>query len=439
MDDFLLYLYFSVCALAVAGIIASPRRLYVYPWAMSVVFTAFVAPQLMTLSNHPSLLPAGAFSALMTVVLLCFAAIWAGYYGSWARLPSGLVSFRTDETRLFHCGVVLMLVGTVFQYLTVREAALGVRDQYGNWTGTVTIYSFFANLIMPGLAILLRSSLRTRSPVAIALTLFALQSPLSAAVFYGRREPTVLAVMIIGMNLYFEKKLVPPRLLVMIGIFGAAVMIPVTAHYRSYSEEHGLGAFAHFDVLEVFLDGTNSGNAPELTFAGHCINNASSSGKYWYGAGYWNTMAFRFVPAQLVGADTKASLTIDTSLTIEDVREASAFIPPGATCTGFGDSFLEFGYFGCLFFAVTGAFFRGLWSPATRGSVPAQLLYMQVLTSSMLAVTHQTSDFLPALTYNILFMGAVLWYSKLRQGERPHMTAVVHGRPTPAALSWGRS
>jgi hypothetical protein len=139
---------------------------------------------------------------------------------------------------------------------------------------------------------------------------------------------------------------------------------------------------------------------------------------YEYGAGYWNNLVFRFVPAQFVGKTFKSAIMIggekrDMSDFVYDVFGVR--LPIGITVTGIGDSFNQFGYFGCLFFAVLGYLFKTVWAAASRpnGTV-AQILYIQITTSAMRAATHQTVDFLPALVYGVIVIGAIAFFAKDR-------------------------
>ena len=87
-------------------------------------------------------------------------------------------------------------------------------------------------------------------------------------------------------------------------------------------------------------------------------------------------------------------------------------LPVGLTVTGMGDSFNEFGYLGCLFFAALGYLFKTLWAAANRpNGTMAQILYIQVTTSAMRAATHQTIDFLPGFIYSVIFIGAIAFYA----------------------------
>jgi hypothetical protein len=83
-----------------------------------------------------------------------------------------------------------------------------------------------------------------------------------------------------------------------------------------------------------------------------------------------------------------------------------------------GDSFQQFGYFGCGFFLLLAVIFRTLWLTSLQPSAFfAQLLYIQTSTSAMRAVTHQTVDYLPGLVYNVIFLGLAVWYARERAPE----------------------
>jgi len=188
-----------------------------------------------------------------------------------------------------------------------------------------------------------------------------------------------------------------------------------------YAKDEGLAAFQRINVIDAFLESHQEGNAPELTFAAYYIADVDRSGNFSYGAGYWNQLVFRFVPAQLVGADLKAGLQFyspranfsDTSLPLG--------VFPGTTITGMADSYQAFGFLGCLFFALPAALFKNLWTAARhRNGLAAQLLYSQSIICAMRSVTHQSVDFLPGLLYNLIFMCLVFWYAKDSR-QRPPM------------------
>ena len=72
-----------------------------------------------------------------------------------------------------------------------------------------------------------------------------------------------------------------------------------------------------------------------------------------------------------------------------------------------------------------------MWAAAKQpDSIVAQVLYIQVTTSAMRAVTHQTIDFLPGFLYSAIFIGAIAWYAK----EQPVVRAPVWAAPAPRQL-----
>jgi hypothetical protein len=396
------------------GLVLVPRRLFEYPWAMSAVFAAFVAPQLLSLLNRPDRIPPGSYAPLVGMAILCMLACWLGY----AKKPSPGVArgctVRLNDDRLLHGGLALLAIGIVSTFLMAGAAELAEnRTQHGIFTGASTMWHFFGQLQPLGFGIVLMSALRRPDTVTIGAVVAGLWSPLVAAVFFGRREPTVLTALIIMLSLFFRKGVSPPRWVVLFGILAAGFLIPITSEYRMYAKDDGLMALTRFDPIQTLSDAYWNGKAGELSYAAHVIAATRETGEYGYGRGYWNTMVFRFVPAQIVGQDTKEGLMLANPSTTQLVLPRRSGVTVGTTQTGLADSFSEFGYFGCLFFALVAVLFRNLWEAATRyRSTSAQLLYMVMLSSSMRAITHQTWDFLPALVYNGLFLGVVFLYAR---------------------------
>ena len=63
--------------------------------------------------------------------------------------------------------------------------------------------------------------------------------------------------------------------------------------------------------------------------------------------------------------------------------------------------------------AVMAYLFKNLWVAANQpGGTVAQILYIQVSTTGMRALTHQTIDFLPGFIYSAIFIGLVALYAR---------------------------
>jgi hypothetical protein len=309
-------------------------------------------------------------------------------------------------------GVVFIIVAYFFDHKINQMT----EEETGGtmWTGRVTIYSFFVSLILPGFAIALRTALKEGTLMAWVATIAGAINPILTAVIGGRRENTALFILTIALCFYFEWKKTPPRL-VIIGVLAAAtIVIPATGIYRGTVAEDGIRAVTKIDYVQNFKDFLNDESILELRNAAMIIDSTRRSGNYEWGRAYWDQLIFRFVPAQFVGTEFKDRLmfvSVEERLSGE-IHDSGYVASRGSTSTGMGDSFQQFGWLGCIFFALMAIVFRSLWWAAQqKQAVFAQLFYIQITTSGMRALTHQTLDFMPALVYNGVFLGLAYLYA----------------------------
>lgn len=410
------------CGLLLFFAIVRPRLIYQYPYFMAATFAAFIAPQLYGLSLIDTYDLYGGATALMS--LLCLTCCWLGYLPKAHPALIEKVNVSLNTNRFLHGGILLVMVGYVFTY---KFGSMEVDEQAGLMTGIGTIYLFFGGLVYPGFAICFFCALKGRHPIAWISAAVAAWIPLQAAIFYGRREPTVLFVLSLAMSLYFIKGIHAPRWAIVIGVVGAMFAIPAVGQYRSLSAEDPLAAFKELDFREGFNRYFEQDAISEVRNASVLIAATEQSGDYEWGAGYWNRIVFRFVPGQFVGKEIKDSLMIGGRQRDpgEFIEETTGFsVPMGSTVTGLGDSFNQFGYFGCLVFAAMAYLFKNLWVAASRpDGTMAQILYIQLMTTAMRALTHQTLDFLPGFLYSAIFIALVALYAREKRdwrGELQH-------------------
>ncbi len=414
---FFFILFVAGCAVLISIALVRPQFIYEYPYFMAATFTVFILPQAYALYRNgwggPYLEP---------MLLMCFlslAACWVGYlpraHPGFIRKLNGPVNTQ----RFLHGGVLMVLVGWYFTY---KFGTLPEDDPTRTFTGIGTIYLFFGGLVYPGFAICFYCALKSRSFFAWAMSAIAAWIPIQAAVFYGRRESTALFILSLGMSLFFIRGIRPARWLVAAAIVISMLLIPATGEYRKTAAEDPLLALKQIDVIEQFENYFEPDAISELKNGTVLIAATQESGAYGLGREYWNRIVFRFVPAQFVGEDFKKSLMIGGEERDwgEVVAQTASFeLPPGSTVTGLSDSFNQFGYLGCLVFAVIGYLFKNLWVAANQpdGTI-AQILYIQVTTSAMRASTHQTIDFLPGFIYSAIFIWLVALYARERSGWR---------------------
>lgn len=416
-----LYLILLVVSIAVilVGVMIKGERIFEFPYFMAAVFAGFILPQAFSLVRFPGKVGSGAVEGALLMTCLCLFACVIGYTGKPSIWLIRKINCPVFPHKMLHVGAFFVLCGYIFGFL-LSQIRLEFNMDRGGMTGLGTIYIFFASLKYPGLAIALSMVLQRVTMPRLVLLILAVISPAGEVILGGRREPAVALAMIILFCLYFYRRKKPSRILIFGALFLALLAIPATGVYRNLVAEGGIKQLRQLDLIGNFKDYFGKESVLELRNAAAIIETRRRYGGYDYGAGYWNQMIFRFVPAQLVGKEMKDTLVLGG--TVEDMfkrySETGYEFSIGSTPTGMGDSFRQFGWFGCLFFAVLGWFFRSIWISALQpNAMFAQLLYLLICTSAMRALTHQTVDFLPGFTYQFVFLWAGLWYAADR-GQR---------------------
>lgn len=424
-----IYFYCLVAVLAYMFLptIRKPTCIFEYPQFMAAVFLAFIVPQAVSLLRFPGSTPAGALTSVLLMCCLCAAMCWAGYRVRLKPRALRLLNHQADPARLFIGGLVFVACGYFFNYLI---SLMSDEETGGSmWSGKVNIYGFFAQLIYPGFAICLITALRQRNQIIpwMAVSVAAIL-PIEAIVLRGRREPATQFVLTILLTLFYVKRWSPPRWLVVGAVFLAMLAIPAAGTYRTIATAGAWDYLPNFSLLENFDHYVNSESSIlELRNAALLMEATKRTNSYEYGTAYWDQLVFRFVPAQIVGAQTKQALmfhTADERAATEELSMGFGYdTPTGSTLTGVGDVFRQFGYFGCLFFAVLGICLRPLYELSLRPDATfAQLFYIQIATSPMRAVTHQTVDFLPGIVYNAFFLGLIIFFANARVTPRRQRT-----------------
>jgi oligosaccharide repeat unit polymerase len=402
---------------------------------MSAVFAAFVLPQAISLIRAPGLASPSAVDAVMLMTLLCVIACILGYRARPNKWIVDQCQIPVDERKMFHCGLAFITCAYFFTYMIISLP--DAEKNAGMWTGRATIYGFFAGLMYPGFAICLARALKYGRLDAWLVTVTAGIPSILGSLLGGRRETTVLLAVTIALTLYYQRRYVLPRLVVVGAIIAAMIAIPATGNYRSAIRRSGLSGLQNIDVVGNFNRFMSSASILELRNAAMMIEATANTGDYGLGRAYWDQLVFRFVPAQIVGLGVKEGLMFRSAegRTRQEFAATGYKVPVGTTVTGMGDSFREFGYFGALFFAVLAVVFKSVWTASLpRDAVFAQLLYIQTTTSAMRAITHQTSDYLPGLVYNLIFLGLAAIYSRQRRShdastQSPSVASIAHAYP----------
>jgi hypothetical protein len=397
-------------AVPLAMTLKRPARIFEYPFFMAFAFASFVVPQAFSLIRFPGFVEEKSVTAVLLMSCFCMIACFLGYQLTPSALMQRWTSRPVDMNRLFRVGVVFIALGYAMgNALSMTEVQY---SETGGMTGMGTILLFFYNLAYPGFAIALFCAIRRPGFVTIAASLIGVFPPLKDAIS-GRRENTAVLVLIIIMAFFYERRVQPSRLAIAGMLVFSMLAIPATRDYRGYANNNNWDGVRKIDLMGNFKDFVFEESILELRNGAAIIESTRQTGNYQLGKGYWNHLVFRFVPAQLVGTDLKQSLMFDAwDVGKNGGSETGIQFSRGSTITGMGDTFMQFGWFGCLFFAFMGVLFKGMWRASLApNALFARLMYVMTFTSGMRAVTHWTLDFLPGLFYFAIFLGIAGFYA----------------------------
>lgn len=414
MSEFYRDLLVLICIGLLGWGLIRVERIYQYPFFMGSVIASFVLPQAFALCQNPGGITEQALERVLLMSCLCAVACWLGYEGKVNRKWVSKLNIPIDERKLNLAAIVLMFQGLLFSFLISRTTI--DRASNGNWTGPATIYLFLAQTINIAFSIFFLQVLKRPTLPNIVLTAVS-GLPLLGELIGGRRQPTITFIIIVGLSFWLIKRIHPPRWSVVLALVLMFIIIPTLAELRG--EFWTLLFNQSWNELQIAiqraLQGQSSGDILELRNAAVAMEASDTLNLFGYGSGWWDSIVFQYVPAQILGADFKDSLQIKL-ITPELLQKLYGYnYPTGTTLTGIGESFKEFGYFGALIFALLGYSFKHLWISATyESSMFSRFLYMGLVSPAMLAITHGVGWFLTGALFQIFFAGLVAYYSRAR-------------------------
>lgn len=330
MTTLLFWILVVIVAVPLGKVLCHPEKVYEYPQLIAAAFVIFILPQAVSLVRFPGAAPDGAVRRVLGVACLCMLASMVGYTWPDDFQKSWRAPLNLDFRRLLHIGLLFVACGIGFSY------ALGTTEpettEFGGWTGRATILGFFQQLSYPGFAICLLVCVRKPTAVSIASVLVGAIVPVQSIVF-GRREPAAAFALIIGLSLYFQFRIRPARWVVFSVIVVGMMAIPATATYRQFHMENDWQNIRQINLLENFREYLNEESVLELRNAAMLIEATRRSGAYEWGAGYWNHLVFRYVPAQILGQEFKQGLKLNTRVElVERELAVRVFQPSGLHC-----------------------------------------------------------------------------------------------------------
>lgn len=390
-----------------------------FPFLAASVFAGWVLPQLVGLTNN-LFLPPGGLDKTIIMAIICLAAACWGYAQN--RRAATLFWWKFNCQRLRWCSAVLSLLGAFFFYQVSILAADVTAEHGGSWTGIITIYVFFSKLLTVGAVIALILHLNKPSWFTLSILLCDLVLYLDRIIIRGRRAAMVELGMILLMALWFHRRWLPPRWVMIAVLVMGTLVINSIGDYRSIMLGVDRTAWSGAGIEEVLevdyvgnLQKLINGNAPnsELTNTVMNIEAASRIGSFDFGGTHWNAFINAYIPGQWVGYDLKKSLLINLDRPAYLVFGHIAH--SGSTNTGLTDAFLSFWYFGAIKFFLIGLIMSRWYKAAMHGNIVAQMVLMLSVTASLHAITHSTHGFFVIFIQLAAFLFPVLILSRIEQ------------------------
>jgi hypothetical protein len=139
------------------------------------------------------------------------------------------------------------------------------------------------------------------------------------------------------------------------------------------------------DVGQTMRDTVN-GSEEEFFNAAWMTELVSRNGAYQYGAGVYNYLVAAFVPKLIVGENWKEGLFLASPRWDLETNDFGWRIRYGANMSGPASAFIQFWFFGCLWFYFLARFMKRLWLQAVSGDLFAQCMYAGCLVHAMQSV-----------------------------------------------------
>ncbi|WP_245581888.1 hypothetical protein [Phyllobacterium phragmitis] len=408
-----------------AGILR-PEKMYQFPFLAAVMTLGFIIPQLPSLASDP-FLPSGAYVKTMLMAILCLVMLRFGW--SQTARPFTFLNQTFSQRRLLIAAAFLSIVGAYFYFLLSRlpgEISIGVQ-----MTGTPVVYLFFARLMTYGLAIALLCFTRRPTLTGALIIGFDLIFYFDRIIVTGKRAEALELVMMILLAVWFHRRWIVPRSVMIAGILIGSFFMTSMSDYRQITRANSGPVWDYvleIDVVGNFEETLKEGGL-EMRNAVQRIDEIDRRLEFDYGKFHWNKLVFTFVPAQLVGTSFKDALRLNTPKPERNYQPLT-----GTTETGFVDAFSSFWYFGAVKFFLLSYLVCRIWKSAMAGGATAQLVYMMSIVPAMHAISHQTDWVVQVWIHMALFLVPILAFARFRGMALP---SIVGGYRAPAPqLSW---
>jgi len=391
-----------------------PSRLYRFDCAVSLMFLAWLIPQMIIIEQTEFRLYFD-FSFTWGYVFACQLGAYVGFfYGNRAsslKFKNYESIYSFDIRKANRAAIILISIGFLGFFLMAREANdLGIS---GEWSGVITFYYLIGQFILFGGSLAWLLFLHEKKKVSLIIFVSMIIVALPVVLFFARRGILFQVGFAVFSGAYLVSRYLPPRISVMIGIILGVLVLNSAGNIRAHIErENGtlissVTSGDAFNTVNIYEDNP----ASEVKSALTDIEIARNSRNFQPLVALWNTFVLQYTPAFIFGRDFKEGLMIERQA--DTVIERFSMV--GSTRTGFAEAYTGYWYFGILIFLGIGVYQGKMWGAAKSGDIRSQYYYVIVMNYSLLTVTESISRFFVTLPiiYGIGFL--VFRYAKLGQ------------------------
>jgi hypothetical protein len=367
-------LFAAIGAFGVVWMLGNRRRVFEFPFLISIATTSFLTPQMFIVVNNEWRVPTDAFCITLFHGCNCLLLAYLGYF-SYRSSPSPVV-LTYDPKRLFQASMAIVAVGYLgyiaMDYYVYGRFLGAYRHQEGLYSldlrGLPVYLMYIARLTVVGLMICMIAILLRPRPLYAFFFLAALLYPMLDVVVAGRRNMLVMLAAVLIFPLYYVRRLTPPRWAVVLGGAAAFCAIVLLPEYRKNSGlDVGASAVQKVEVgraMERYMAGRQT---LEFPYGMLSVGAVFHTGGYGYGVDFYNALVKQFLPRGLVGDDYKRRWFLPGATPEES--HAEVYGRAGAyylSESGIVDSFWEFGFFGAILFFMLGRFWAWLYDNAVH-------------------------------------------------------------------------
>lgn len=382
--------------------IVRPTGYMELPFLTAAVYLGWVIPQLMSMRDgferlNPYL------STLYAMAILCLLAVLAGWrYGVGKPWVARKEPDPGDLDRLQYAAVIITAI------VGMAVLAIDLRPDHekasATWSGPIVIFYFISNLKIVALSLSGILFFRKRNSMSVLLLAVNIMFYFPAIFVFFRRRAVAEFAIAIALALWFGRgRLMPRNVVVAVLVVGSFFVFAVGQLRDLAKGQDGQWRTPTLEQLTDigFADATplrDERQAIELRNALSLVEVSSRSGYHTFGLKTWNRLVFQYVPATLVGASLKRGLMVDVDSTLEQMMyyQLGYVRGFGSTSTGIAEAYVEFWYFGCVFFYLISVIMGRYWSLANRGDVWSQGLYAAGVVPAVITVTAYASYFFVA-------------------------------------------